>query len=73
MPVEVPAPIAGSVWVHLVSVGHEVAASEPLLVMESMKMEYPVETPVAGEVIWMEEAGKMVDEGAIVALVEPVA
>lgn len=42
--------ISGSVWKVLVQPGQSVAAGEGLLVVESMKMEIPVEAPQAGTV-----------------------
>ncbi len=40
--------IAGSVWKIEVSVGQSVAEGDVLLILESMKMEIPVEAPSAG-------------------------
>ncbi len=42
--------IAGSVWKIEVSVGQSVAAGDVLIILESMKMEIPVEAPSAGVV-----------------------
>lgn len=47
---EIPAPMSGSVLELLVSVGTEVSVGQELIVLESMKMEIPVESPVAGTV-----------------------
>jgi acetyl-CoA carboxylase biotin carboxyl carrier protein len=47
---EVRAEIAANVWKVTVEVGQAVAAGETLAVLESMKMEIPVEAPVAGTV-----------------------
>lgn len=46
----VPAPMAGSVKELLVAVGDSVKAGDELLIIESMKMEIPLESPVAGTV-----------------------
>lgn len=43
--------VAGSVWKLLVNVGSRVELDAPLLILESMKMEIPVDAPVAGEVL----------------------
>ena len=42
--------IAGSVWKIEVAVGDEVAADDPLVVLESMKMEIPLLAPRSGVV-----------------------
>jgi urea carboxylase len=46
----VDAHISGSVWKVLVKPGQSVAAEEPLLILESMKMEFTVTAPQAGKV-----------------------
>ena len=48
--INVPAPMAGSVKELLVAVGDSVSAGDELLIIESMKMEIPLESPVAGTV-----------------------
>jgi acetyl-CoA carboxylase biotin carboxyl carrier protein len=48
--VEVPAHITGTVWKIEVKVGQSVGAGETLVILESMKMEMPVEAPQAGSV-----------------------
>jgi acetyl-CoA carboxylase biotin carboxyl carrier protein len=47
---EVPAHITGTVWKIEVKVGQTVAAGDTLVILESMKMEMPVEAPQAGSV-----------------------
>lgn len=42
--------VSGSVWKVEVSVGQAVAVGDVLLIVESMKMEIPVEASVAGTV-----------------------
>jgi biotin carboxyl carrier protein len=56
--------IAGTVWKVEVATGQRVSAGEVLLILESMKMEIPVEAPAAGvvEVIQVAE-GQAVKEG----------
>lgn len=56
--------IAGTVWKIEVAPGQRVAAGEVLLILESMKMEIPVEAPSAGvvEVVQVAE-GQPVKEG----------
>ena len=48
--VEVESEITGNVWKVQVSAGTEVAVGDVLIILESMKMEIPVESPVAGSV-----------------------
>jgi acetyl-CoA carboxylase biotin carboxyl carrier protein len=48
--VEVPAHITGTVWKIEVKVGQSVGAGDTLVILESMKMEMPVEAPQAGAV-----------------------
>ena len=44
----VASPIAGSVWKILVKAGERVEAKDPLIILESMKMEMTVEAPASG-------------------------
>ena len=71
MPTEVEAQIAGKVWKIEVAVGADVAEEDVLLILESMKMEIPVEAPCAGRVaeICVQE-GDSIEQGAILAIVE---
>lgn len=48
--IDIPAPMAGSVKELLVAVGDSVSAGAELLIIESMKMEIPLESPVAGRI-----------------------
>ena len=60
----VKAHITGTVWKIEVKVGEEVEEEDTLVILESMKMEMPVEAPVDGTVteIFVEE-GQTVEEG----------
>ena len=61
--------VAGSVWKVEVEVGQAVAAGDPLIIVESMKMEIPVEAPHAGTVAELRvRAGEPIAEGALVAV-----
>jgi len=67
--IEVEAEIAGNVWKIETKVGAEVEAEEVLLILESMKMEIPVEAPGAGRVSEIRVAeGQSVDEGAVLVV-----
>jgi len=46
----VNAHITGTVWKIEVKVGEEVTEGQPCVILESMKMEMPVEAPQAGKV-----------------------
>ncbi len=61
---DVSAPMAGTVFQILVAVGDEVSEADELIILESMKMEIPIEAPAAGTVqsIAVEE-GQSVQEG----------
>ena len=63
--------IPGTVFKIEVEVGNEVAEDDPVIILESMKMEIPVGAPQAGRVaeILVEE-GEPVEEGQEVAVIE---
>jgi acetyl-CoA carboxylase biotin carboxyl carrier protein len=50
MATTVKAHIAGTVWKIEVAVGDSVAEGQSVVILESMKMEMPVESPSAGRV-----------------------
>jgi acetyl-CoA carboxylase biotin carboxyl carrier protein len=55
----------------VVAAGDSVGAGDPLVILESMKMEIPVESPVAGRVTELRvEEGGLVQEGDVIAVVE---
>jgi len=71
MPEEVRAHMTGVVFQVVANVGARVAAGDPILILESMKMEIPVEAPRAGVVQAVQVAeGQTVQEGDVVALLE---
>jgi acetyl-CoA carboxylase biotin carboxyl carrier protein len=69
--IELKTDITGSVWKVLKQPGDSIGEEEPLLIMESMKMEVPVISPEAGVVreILVKE-GDIVSDGTVVARVE---
>jgi len=68
----VPLPVAGRVMRVLVKLGDSVAAGQPLLVLEAMKMEQTVAAPAAGVVAELRaKAGEQVAAGQVLAVVEP--
>jgi biotin carboxyl carrier protein len=71
MPEEIKAHITGVVFQIAAKAGDTVAAGDPVIVLESMKMEIPVEAPRAGAVreIRVQE-GQTVQEGETVAILD---
>jgi acetyl-CoA carboxylase biotin carboxyl carrier protein len=63
--------IAGSVWKIEVAIGDKVGEEDPLIILESMKMEIPLLSPRAGVVreILVAE-GDPIDEGDIAIILE---
>lgn len=61
--------ITGTVWQIRVNIGDKVAEEDPIMILESMKMEIPVLSPDAGVVkeILVGE-GEAVTEGQVVAV-----
>ena len=68
---DVEAQITGNVWKIEKQVGDRVEEEDVLLIIESMKMEIPVEAPCAGQVEEVRVAeGQSVEEGAVLAVIE---
>ena len=66
MSTSVAAHITGTVWKIEVKPGDSVQEGQTLVIIESMKMEMPVEAPSAGKVESVAVAeGQPVDEGAV--------
>jgi acetyl-CoA carboxylase biotin carboxyl carrier protein len=71
MGIEVRAHITGTVWKINVGVGDAVEEEQAVVILESMKMEMPVEAPQAGKVskILVEE-GQAVEEDDVLLELE---
>jgi acetyl-CoA carboxylase biotin carboxyl carrier protein len=68
---EVIAEMVANVWKVLVSEGDEVGEGENICILESMKMEIPVEAPSSGTVSSIKVAeGETVQEGDVIAVIE---
>jgi len=68
---EVSSEVAGTVWEMSVKIGDKVAKGDALVVLESMKMEIPVESPADGTVIELKVSkGDLVEEEQVVAVIE---
>jgi len=64
--VQVLAHITGTVWKIEVKVGDAVSAEQSLVILESMKMEMPVEAPESGTVARVAVSeGQAVEEGDV--------
>ena len=60
----VDAHITGTIWKVEVSIGDQVAEGDVVAILESMKMEMPVESEVIGEIVEILcEEGQPVEEG----------
>lgn len=69
--VDVPAPMAGSVMELLVGVGDAVRKGQEIALVESMKMEIPVESPSAGSVIEiLVGAPEQIEEGQVLLRID---
>ena len=63
--------VAGNVWKVEVAVGATVAEGDVLVIVESMKMEIPIQAPIGGNVREIHVAeGELVAEGAVVMRIE---
>ncbi len=68
---EVESDVTGNVWKIECAVGDTVAEGDVLMILESMKMEIPVEAVAAGRVAELRVAVEQsVEEGQIVVVIE---
>jgi len=68
---KVTAPVTGTVWKIQVQVGDAVAEGQSLVILESMKMEMPVEAPGSGKVSQIHVAeSQAVEEGDVLVSLE---
>jgi acetyl-CoA carboxylase biotin carboxyl carrier protein len=71
MPVDVCAHITGTVWKIEVKPGDQVEEEQTVVILESMKMEMPVEAPDAGKVATIVVSeGQAVEEGDVLLTLE---
>jgi biotin carboxyl carrier protein len=71
MATQVEAQITGNVWKIEKAVGDPVAEGESILILESMKMEIPVEAPCAGRIAEIRVSeGQSIEEGAVLAVID---
>ena len=68
---QVKAELAGNMWKIIVAEGQHVGADETLMILESMKMEIPINAPRAGRVAKVHvKEGQTVQEGQLLAELE---
>ncbi len=67
---EIVSEMVANVWKVLVSVGDQVTEGDTLVILESMKMEIPVEATVSGKVeeVRVVEGG-VIQEGEVIAVI----
>ena len=71
MSVEVKADVTGKVWKIEAKAGDALEEEDPIIILESMKMEIPVSAPVDGKVVEvLVSEGDPVKEGQTVAIFE---
>jgi urea carboxylase len=71
--VGVSANVTGNVWKILVEEGDHVSAGQPVVILESMKMEMQIAAPAAGRVRSVRcQPGRTVQSGQVLAVVEEV-
>jgi len=68
---EIESEVTGNVWKVEVEVGQQVAEGDVLIILESMKMEIPIESPASGSVVELLVAPEdSVEEDQVVAVVD---
>ena len=68
---QIQSTMAGTVFNIVVQVGEEIKAGQTVMVLESMKMEIPVEAETAGKVAKIEtQIGDFVNEGDVLVTFE---
>ena len=67
--VEIRAEMMANVWKVVAETGRVVAPGDVIVILESMKMEIPVEATVAGAVTLAVEEGQAVQEGDLIAAI----
>jgi acetyl-CoA carboxylase biotin carboxyl carrier protein len=69
--IRVRSEISGSVWKIEVKIGDRVAEEDPLIILESMKMEIPLLAPRSGTVVEiLVSEGEAIAEGDVAVVLE---
>lgn len=68
---EVNSEMTGTVWKVLVAPGDSVSAGQTLMILESMKMEIPIDAPISGTIASLDVTeGAKISDGQLLATVE---
>jgi acetyl-CoA carboxylase biotin carboxyl carrier protein len=71
MATQVEAQITGNVWKIEKAVGDAVSEGDSILILESMKMEIPVEAPCSGRIAEIRVSeGQSIEEGAVLVVID---
>ena len=71
MATEIKAHITGTIWKIKVEAGQEIEEGDTLVIIESMKMEMPIEADDDGKVLEVKaKEGQPVNEGDVLMIVE---
>ena len=69
---DLTADMASTVWRVLVEVGDTVSSGHQVIILESMKMEIPVLSPIDGQVAVVNVVeGDVVEAGSLLAVIDP--
>lgn len=69
--IDIKTEITGNVWKIVAEVDQAIEEDDPILILESMKMEIPVTAPEGGKLVAILTAeGDTVTEGTVVARIE---
>ncbi len=69
--IDIKTEITGNVWKIVAEVGQSLEEDDPIMILESMKMEIPVAVPESGKLVAILAAeGDTVTEGTVVACIE---
>ena len=69
--IEVTSEVTGNVWKVQAKVGDVLAEDDVIMILESMKMEIPIEAPIAGKLVELSVAEEdSVDEDQVVAIIQ---
>jgi acetyl-CoA carboxylase biotin carboxyl carrier protein len=68
---EVKAELVGNLWKIVTEVGQHVDEDDTIMILESMKMEIPILSPMSGTIKeFLVKEGEVVQEGQTVAIIE---
>lgn len=71
MPTEIKAHITGTIWKIKVEAGQSIDEGDTLVIIESMKMEMPIEAEDPGTVVEIRAAeGQPVNEGDVLIIIQ---